>query len=174
VIPLFDSPPRVTGSSIVDINRALDLLHTQIKRALDLTPGAVGGLAYAATSQSIPSGVATQVNLATVDRDDLGVFASNVITVPAGVSLTRVTAAVLVPATAIWNAYIRLNSVRDYPGNGRGIWTIPTAGIIDIHTAVLQVSSGDVFDLMVIQSSGGPLSISTISGSTWICWEFLR
>jgi len=100
---------------------------------------------------------------------------SSRLTVPSGVTKVRVTGMVSwsANATGIRYSYIYINNSPSYTGRGAIHQDGSSTSQLDqaISTAIVEVTSGDYFELFSYQSSGGNLDVLS---STWLAMEIIE
>jgi len=125
----------------------------------------MGALVYQTLAQSIPNASATTLTYNAAAYDPLGLWnSSTTFTVPAGVTKIKISAGIGMASGTPLTLNIRKNGTT-FPGQPNIAVTGLTTNLTTAST-VLQVSAGDTFTSVTVQSSGG--SINT-NGSN-VCW----
>lgn len=138
-----------------------------------------GALAVLTAAESIPDATNTAVPFDAESYDIGGWWASGNptrLTVPSGVTLVRVTAGVFFNANATGQRLMRLfkNGAAVLGGfSERQDACSASSSDMSASSAVLQVSAGDYFELIVNQNSGAALNLLDAGTGTWMCIEAL-
>ena len=142
-----------------------------------------GALAYNVAPVSIPNSAQTiaQFDSESYDTDTIHSTTTDntKLTVPAGVSVARVSAQVVFYDNNVGarRATFLKNGGEAFAGNSYSYLPAVTGGFtttVRLNSAMLSVSPGDYFELRLYQSSGGALNIETSSALTWFAMEIIK